>query len=225
MAQPGERWIYNTGSCVLSVLIARAAGTSLSQFLQERLFEPLGMRDTGFLASAAQLDRLVDAHLPRLKQPAEGRQSPVPDLYESATNSAWKTAPAFPDGAAGLLSTADDCFAFARFILQRGQARGRHLLSEASIAAMTMDYLTPAQREDGIVVLGPGRGWGLGMAVFTADSAEGIPTGSYGWNGGFGTSWVATPSSNTTAILLTQTLYASPEPPQVHADFWRLAYS
>ena len=62
MHQPGERWMYNTGSDVLGVLIARASGQPLETFLRERIFEPLGMKDTGFSVPAAKLDRLATSY-------------------------------------------------------------------------------------------------------------------------------------------------------------------
>jgi CubicO group peptidase (beta-lactamase class C family) len=67
MHQPGEKWMYNTGSYVLGVLIARAAGKSLEAFLRERIFEPLGMKDTGFNLPATKLDRLVNAYWPNAR--------------------------------------------------------------------------------------------------------------------------------------------------------------
>lgn len=91
MAQPDEEWMYNTGSYVLSVLLARASGQSLPQLLQERIFEPLGMRDTGFFVPAEKLSRLVAAYRPT------GRGL---ELYDAPTDSAWKVPPAFPDGGA-----------------------------------------------------------------------------------------------------------------------------
>ncbi|MGZ6036564.1 MAG: serine hydrolase domain-containing protein, partial [Myxococcaceae bacterium] len=62
MHQPGEKWMYNTGSHVLGVLIARASGQPLETFLRERIFEPLGMKDTGFSVPAAKLDQLATSY-------------------------------------------------------------------------------------------------------------------------------------------------------------------
>lgn len=86
---------------------------------------------------------------------------------------------------------------------------------------MTRDHLTADQRLRGEVILRPHHGWGYGMSVLT-DTIDGIPTGSYGWCGGFGTSWMADPGSDRTAILLTQTMFESPDPPAIHKDFWRM---
>jgi CubicO group peptidase (beta-lactamase class C family) len=216
MAQPGEQWMYNTGSYILSVLLARVTGNSLPELLQKRVFEPLGMKDTGFFVADGKRDRLVSAY--RLEA---GR----PQLDDAPATSAWSSAPAFPDGGAGLVSTADDYCAFSRFLLAQGRIGGRRLLSPASIAAMTTDRLTPAQRAGGAVILGEGRGWGCGMSVVVASAAQGLPVGAYGWNGGLGTTWVADSQSEVTAILLTQTQFASPTVPAVHQEFWHAVFS
>ena len=90
---------------------------------------------------------------------------------------------------------------------------------------MTHDHLTPTQRAGGRLILGPHSGWGYGMSVTTDATAEGVPAGAYGWAGGLGTAWIAEPRSETTAILLTQTMFTSPDPPAPHKDFCRAAFN
>ena len=216
MAQPGEQWLYNTGASILGVLLARASRTSLPELLSRRVFEPLGMKDTGFFVPASQLSRLVSAY--RLEA---GRVV----LYDAPVESAWKTAPAFPDGGAGLLSTADDYLAFSRFLLTRGRVTGRSLLSEAAVDTMTRDQLTATQRASGAPILGTGRGWGLGMSVVAQPAAAGLPAGAFGWNGGLGSSWVADPHSGRTVIVLTETMFSSPTPPALHQEIWRAVFA
>ncbi|MGH6958118.1 MAG: serine hydrolase domain-containing protein, partial [Caulobacteraceae bacterium] len=211
MAQPGERWLYSTGSNVLGVLIARASGRSFPDFLRARLFEPLGMKDTAFFAPPDKLDRLTAAYWPA--------------LMDDPAASAYASPPRFPEGDAGLVSTAADILAFSRFLLRRGLAPdGTRLLSEKTAAEMTRDHLTPAQREGGAAVLGPDHGWGYGLAVALRRTSEGVPAGAYGWNGGLGTSWIMDPGSDATAILMTQMGFTSPDPPPVHKAFWRAVF-
>jgi len=205
MAQPGESWMYTAGSNVLGVLIARASGLSFPEFLQERIFEPLGMKDTAFCVPVAKLDRLPACYRPT----ADGLA-----LYDQAADSAWSKPPAFPAGDAGLVSTIDDYFAFSRLL-------SRQILSEASVDAMTHDHLTPTQRAGGKAILGADHGWGYGMSIALKATAEGAPAGAYGWSGGFGTSWLTDPESDRTAIVMTQTMCGSPEPPTLHQDVWR----
>ena len=215
MAQPGEAWMYTTGSSVLGVLLARAAGRPLPELMRERIFEPLGMPDTAFHVPPGKRDRLPAAYFPG----PDGLR-----LTDDPAHSRWAEPPAFPAADAGLVSTVDDLHRFSRFLLDGGVAGGRRLLREASVAAMTTDHLTAAQREGGVAILGPDHGWGYGLAVALRTTAAGAPAGAYGWNGGSGTSWVADPASGTTAILLTQTSLVSPDPPAIHRDFWRAVF-
>jgi CubicO group peptidase (beta-lactamase class C family) len=203
IAQPGERWMYNTGASALGVLLSRAAGISFGDVLRTRIFEPLGMTQTAFWANDP--DRLATAYRPS----ADGLE------VWDAPDGVYSRAPAFEDGAAGLVSTADDMLAFARMFL-RG---GRPVLSAESVRAMTTDQLTPEQKASG--GLGPdfftGQSWSYCQAV--ADS------GAFGWNGGFGTSWLVDPARDLVVILLTQRMLSSPDDTEVHEAIQAAAYS
>jgi CubicO group peptidase (beta-lactamase class C family) len=220
MYQPGTRWVYNTGADLLGVLIARASGRPLEQFLRERIFEPLGMKDTSFSVPASKLDRFATSYW---NEPRTGQLA----LYDAADGgSAWSKPPAFPSGAGGLCSTIDDFAAFAQLMLDYGkQGRGR-LLSRASVELMTTDQLTPDQKA--VSGLLPGTfdniGWGFGMAVVTR-RAEVFNVGTFGWDGGMGTTWATDPRVGFTGILLTQRMWGSPRQPEVCRDFWTSAYA
>ncbi|SEF34138.1 CubicO group peptidase, beta-lactamase class C family [Amycolatopsis pretoriensis] len=210
--QPGEAWLYDTGSDLQGVLIARVSGRSLPEFLAERLFEPLGMADTGFAVPTAALGRFTSAYRPgenglRLIDSPEGR---------------WSAAPAFPSGAAGLVSTADDLLAFARFLLDDGTVGDHRLLTARSVHAMTTDHLTPAQREAGRVFL-HGQGWGYGGSVDVEAKQPWEVPGRYGWVGGAGTAWHLRPATGTVTVLLTQVEMTSPEPTELMREFWTYA--
>jgi CubicO group peptidase (beta-lactamase class C family) len=133
LAQPGQRWLYNTGAHVLSVLCARAAGTSYEEVLHTRIFGPLGMRDTGF--HTGDTGRLATAY-----QATAGGL-----VVWDPPDGQWSRPPAFPDGAAGLVSTADDLLAFGRMLLRGGDP----VLTAGQVREMSSDHLTAAQREDG----------------------------------------------------------------------------
>lgn len=211
--QPGERWMYNAGSLLLGVLLARAAGKSLETLLTERIFEPLAMRDTSFSVPPDKLDRFASEYM-------FNRATGALQLYDSAAGSQWSRPPPFPDAAAGLVSTADDYLAFARMLLQGGKSPRARLLPEASVRAMTTDQLTADQKLGAESILG-GRGWGLGMAVATRSDDPGASMGRYGWDGGFGTSWANDPAQGRIGILMTQRMWDSPALPPVCRDFWR----
>lgn len=211
--QPGEAWLYNTCSDLQGVLISRVTGQPLPEFLAERLFEPLGMVDTGFSVPAAKLDRFTSYYQPD----AAG----APELVD-APDGQWSSPPAFPSGAGGLVGTVDDWLAFARMLLAGGTADGRRLLSAESVRRMTTDHLTQAQREAGDLFL-EGQGWGYGGSVDVQPVDPWVVPGRYGWVGGTGTTAHLTPSSGTVALLFTQLAMTGPTPPEVMRDFWRYA--
>jgi CubicO group peptidase (beta-lactamase class C family) len=219
MHQPGEKWMYHTGSDVLGVLIARASGQPFEIFLRERIFEPLGMEDTAFGVPASKVDRLATAYSTNFKTGAL-------EFYDSAEGGQWSQPPAFPSGGGGLVSTIDDYFAFGRMMLNHGRHNGGRIVSRPSVETMTIDHLTPAQKALSGLVPGyfDGHGWGFGVAVVTRREDVAAPVGSYGWDGGLGTSWRSDPSEDMVTILLTQASWTSPVPPRVSRDFRTAAY-
>jgi CubicO group peptidase (beta-lactamase class C family) len=212
MHQPGARWAYNTSADVLGVLIARAAGKPFGQVLTERVFGPLGMRDTGFSVPAADLGRFV----PSYTLAADG----TPTVLDPV-DGMWSRPPAFESGAGGLVSTADDMLALGRALL----AGGGPVLSRASVAAMTTDQLTPAQREVEAWPPWEGTSWGLGVGLTTERRGPAANPGRFGWEGGLGTSWACDPGEDLVGVLLTQVMWTSEAGYRVVADFWTAAYA
>jgi CubicO group peptidase (beta-lactamase class C family) len=177
LAQPGERWLYSAGSQVLGVLAARAAGAPFEDVMRERVLGPLGMDDTAFYA--ADTGRLATAY--------EGL------AVRDRPDGQWSRPPRFPDGAAGLVSTAADLLAFGRMLLRGGDP----VLRPGTVAEMTRDQLTPAQRArvwPGFSFLDD-RGWGYGVSV---------TEWGYTWEGGSGTAWSNVPDQDLTVVVLTQ---------------------
>ena len=219
MHQPGERWMYNTGSEVLGVLIARASGQPFDKFLRERIFDPLGMHDTGFSVPAAKIGRLATSYWTNF---ATGKL----EVFDEAEGGQWSRPPAFPSGAAGLVSTIDDYHAFAQMMLNKGKHGSNQILSRPSVEVMTTDQLTPEQKAVSGLTAGffDSHGWGFGVSVVTKRVDIYGPIGKFGWDGGLGTSWYSDPQENMVTILLTQRAWTSPSPPNVCLDFWTLAY-
>jgi len=210
-AQPGEQWLYTLGSNVLGVLVSRVAGKPLDVVFQERIFGPLGMNDTNFLVPEGKQDRLITGYVND-----NGKLAPF-----EPWNGAYSKRPTFMAGDSGLVSTADDYGTFARFMLSGTDSAGHRLLKAATLKAMTTNRLTRGQIKEGELILGPGRGWGLGLGAYVMANGYGIRSGSYGWDGGFGTSWFNDPGKDLSAILLTQRVFDSPDPPAVHKSFWQ----
>ena len=145
ISQPGEKWMYHTGSDVLGVLIARASGRSFEDFLAERIFEPLGMTDTAFYVPAEKLDRLPPSYWSDTESDTE---SGTLRVHDDPGESLWSRPPAFASGGGGLVSTADDYLAFCRMMLNGGQHDSERILSRLSVELMTMDHLTPEQKAE-----------------------------------------------------------------------------
>ena len=201
LAQPGERWLYSAGSQVLGVLAARACGASLEDVMRARVLGPLGMRDTAF--HAADTTRLATAY--------ERRAGEL--VVSDPPDGQWAAPPRFPDGSGGLVSTAADMLAFGQ-MLRRG---GDPVLQTGTVAEMTRDQLTPAQRGNvwpGFSFL-DGRGWGYGVSV--------LDDGRYGWDGGFGTAW--SNAGDLTVVVLTQRGADETGMPAVCEDVLRAAAS
>jgi CubicO group peptidase (beta-lactamase class C family) len=214
--QPGERWMYEIAADMTGVLIARATGMSLGDALRERIFEPLGMKDTAFSVDSESIGRLATAY----ECDAAGEL-----VIEDGPDGRWSRPPAFEAGGGGLVSTAADYLAFASALLAGGTYHGERILSRASVTLMTSDHLTPAQKA--VSGLLPGYfediGWGFGMSVRTRRTHLGPSVGSYGWAGYYGCAWYNDPSEDMTMILLIQRA-RSPRWLPISHDFWTTAY-
>ena len=216
--QPGERWLYHMGCEILGVLIARVAGRSLGAFLRERIFDPLGMEDTGFFVPEAKLDRLPTCYGTDL---LSGQLV----VLDEARGGQVARSPVFESGAGGLVSTIDDMAAFGRMMLNDGACGRERILSRPSIELMTMDHLTPEQKAASPFFpdFWNGRGWGLGLGVITARRDPWRAPGRYGWDGAFGMSWYVDPKEGMVGILMTQRRPDKLDFPALTLDFWTSA--
>jgi CubicO group peptidase (beta-lactamase class C family) len=208
--QPGRGWTYNTGSDILGVLLARVESATLPDVLADTVLEPLGMRDTRFAVPADDLGRFTSYY----------RRSATGDLVlVDAPDGQWATAPAFPSGAGGLVSTADDWCTFGRMLLAGGEHAGRAVLAPESVRQMTSPQ---ARAEPGNVFL-DGQAWGFGGSVdVTAAEPWNVP-GRYGWIGGTGTAGYVVPSTGVVAVWLTQVELQGPDDFAAVGDFLTLA--
>ncbi|MEU4767622.1 serine hydrolase domain-containing protein [Actinosynnema sp. NPDC023794] len=215
--QPGEQWMYDTASNVTGVLIARATGMSFGDALRERICDPLGMKDTGFSVSGEDIARLATAY--QRDDAATGE--PVVD---DGPDGRWSRPPAFESGGGGLVTTAQDYFAFASTLLAGGSHRGRRVLTRPSVTLMTTDHLTSAQKAVPGFWLGNELGWGFGMSVLTRPSRLGPSVGSYGWSGFYGTAWYNDPAEDLTAIFFMQRGHTGDQRLPMWHDLWTAVY-
>jgi CubicO group peptidase (beta-lactamase class C family) len=219
MYQPGERWMYHTGSDVLGVLIARASGQPFEAFLKARIFEPLGMKDTGFSVAGAKLDRLAACY--RINP-----QTRALELHDDPKSSAWAQPPVFPAGGGGLVSTIDDYHAFGLMLLNGGRHGTERVLSRHAVEVMTTDQLTADQRATATFFPGyfDSRGWGFGVSVVIRRDSVATSPGQFGWSGAFDTTWFSDPREQLVAILMTQRLAFGPQPAGIRPDFATSVY-
>ncbi|RKH67358.1 serine hydrolase domain-containing protein [Corallococcus aberystwythensis] len=219
--QPGERWAYHTGYEVLGVLVARASGLRFDDFLRERLFGPLGMKDTAFVVPAEKLDRLTTAYA---HDDVTGRL----EAWDTPANSYWSRPPAFLSGGGqgGLVSTADDILAFCRMLLGGGQTGNTRALSRASLQELLTDQISEEQKAASPFFPGfwDASGWGFGGAVCTKPDGVSPTAGRYGWAGGYGPTFFIDPEQDLTAVLLTQKRMQGPDDEALAMAFSKGAY-
>ncbi|GAB3877463.1 serine hydrolase domain-containing protein [Microbispora bryophytorum] len=226
MYQPGQRWQYHISSDLLGVLVSRVTGQPFEEFLRERIFDPLGMTDTGFHVPAEKIDRLPALYAP---DPRTGEFL----VWDEAKGGRWSEPPAFQGGGGGLVSTVDDYHAYFRMLLNGGTHQGKRILSRPAVELMTTNRLTPEQNAartamavDNVHIShGQGQhgGWGFGMAVRTY-RGDYAPVGQFGWDGGSGTAAYADPANQLTGLLLTQVGASTPDSMQLVHDFWTTLY-
>ncbi|HTH78393.1 MAG TPA: serine hydrolase domain-containing protein [Ramlibacter sp.] len=189
---PGTWFQYSRATDVLGAVIEVVAGQTLGQFLGERIFEPLRMKDTAFCVSREQRHRVAE---PFAKDPDTG--APVVMLDAKVT-------PAFESGGGGLLGTAQDYVRFLQLMRNCGSLDGVRLASRKTIEWMTSDHLGKLPAYNDLLI--PGYGFGLGFAVRLHSGLAPQPgsPGQYFWSGIGGTSFFVDPAEDVFALLLTQ---------------------
>ena len=188
---PGDRWQYGASTDFVAVLVEKISGRSIDVFLRERVFEPLGMRDTSYNVPREKVGRVAAAYRRSGDGPSELMRAPAfrpPTTY-------------FP-GVAGLQGTAADYFRFAQMIANGGELDGVRLLGR-----MTVDLMISNHTGDrDVYVRGPGYGFGLGFGVLVdpTRSFDALSPGSYGWGGAWGTLYWADPVEDLVGLMFIQ---------------------
>jgi CubicO group peptidase (beta-lactamase class C family) len=197
--QPGERWVYSVSVDIQGYLVQKLSGKSFPDFLQDRLFKPLGMKDTGFFVPADKLSRAATIY-----QWDKGKMALVP------AEPLVTTMPGLPSGGGGLYSTAADYFRFAQMMLNGGQLNGARLLKSTSVDMMRTNVLNEQTINSnsgiGPVKIQPGLGFGYDFAV-TSDPVllkSPLGKGSYWWWGIAGTWFWIDPTNDLVFIGIIQ---------------------
>ena len=192
---PGTGWRYSTCADVLGAVIEVVSGKRFGQFLQEEIFDPLGMKDTGFWVPEEKRDRLVTCY-----RRTEGGLEPFSSLHLAVGQ--YDRPPAFESGGAGLVSTLDDYAAFGEMLMNKGVYRGRRILSRAAVEYMTAPQLRENVRQQLWDSLG---GYNYSCLMRICDQPGACPLyaekGEYGWDGWLGTYFINLPREGITFLL------------------------
>jgi len=189
--QPGTMWEYGLSTDVVGRVVEAVTGSTLSRFLDERLFRPLRMKDTTFHVQGGQVKRLAQ---PLETDRATGKPITLLDVTAAQKNDA---------GGAGAAGTALDYARFSQMLANGGKLDGQRLLARTIVRHMTSDHLGDIKPAH---LLAPGYGFGLGFAVRRADGLNGAPgsAGEFNWGGAGGTAFWIDPKEQLVAVLMTQ---------------------
>jgi CubicO group peptidase (beta-lactamase class C family) len=199
--QPGEVWDYGMSTDVLGCLVEAVSGLPLDQFIANRITQPLGMKDTGFVVPQRDAQRIAEA----LVDPRTGERPPMARQLSVKPN--------FMSGGGGMVSTAPDYLRFAQMLINGGELEGVRLLSRKTVALMSCDHLPPgiavaasarAQFEESAPLPEFGQGFGLGFCVRNDPGRNPVPgsVGEFYWSGAFGTYFWIDPAEQLVAILM-----------------------
>ncbi|VXB66444.1 serine hydrolase [Brevundimonas sp. G8] len=225
MFQPGGEWFYSVASGLLGVIVSRISGQTFGDFLQERLFGPLGMTDTAFEARSDNADRLVTFY----EDDMQGGLREVKSVLDAPINS-FKAPPRLQDGGGGLVSTAADYARFCQMILNKGELDGVRILAPVTVELMATNVIPDAvlavSNPMRLLPFNPAFGFGLGFSVFhdprRMGSVEG--QGTLAWGGMGGTWFWIDPQNDLVFVGLIQRL-ADPISSEFRAKARTLTYA
>ena len=206
-AHPGEEYVYGYATDILGVIIEKASGIPLDEFLKSRIFEPLGMTDTHFFLPEEKAKRLTKVYIPMEGKPLT--PAPLHGTMDSQGHYVKGPRKSF-SGGAGLVSTAKDYYLFLKMIADGGVLNGRRLLSPSTIDLMVANHL----HED--IEYGAGVGFGLGFEVVLDHGQRGQPgsVGAFRWGGAYGSTYWVDPSEELIIVYFTQVRPSSIVPDQ-----------
>jgi CubicO group peptidase (beta-lactamase class C family) len=199
-AHPGERYIYGYSTDILGCVVERASGMTLDKFFQQKILDPLGMKDTSFYLPLNKLDRLATVYSAK-----DGKIERAPNEGTIQSQGHYVNGPRKSfSGGAGLLSTANDYARFLQMLLNPGQLDGKRILSRKSVELMTVDQMRT------INFGRDGQGFGLGYSVVKDVGAYGAPSsvGEFGWGGAYHSNYWVDPKEQLVVVYLTQLLPA-----------------
>ena len=200
-AQPGEKFVYGYSTDILGVVVERASGLPLDEYLRTRLFEPLKMNDTHFYLPASKTDRFATVYSAN----SDGKLERAPTAGTMVSQGQYVEGPRKSfSGGAGIVSTALDYARFLQMTLSGGELEGARILGRKSVELMTVDHI-------GALATEPGQGFGLGFSVVKDVGLRGVPgsVGEYGWGGAYHSAYWVDPQEQLVVVYFTQLLPAN----------------
>jgi CubicO group peptidase (beta-lactamase class C family) len=222
--EPGERWEYGINIDWAGRMVEAVSGQDLESYMREHIFAPLGMRDTGFMPTAAQFARYAQVHV----RQADGSLEPTPMTPPERGE--------FFAGGGGLFSTGPDYLAFLRMLLHGGTLNGARILRPETLALMAQNHIgdlnvqklmthQPAVSNDAEFFPGMAKKWGLTWLINTEDAPGRRAAGSLAWAGLFNTYYWLDPKRQVTGLIMTQVLpFADPTVLRLLDDFETAVY-
>jgi CubicO group peptidase (beta-lactamase class C family) len=213
--EPGTKWRYGYSIDVLGRLVEVVSGKTLDQFFQERIYGPLGMKDSGFFVPESKWSRLAVLQTP--KRDGNGMLEPSKGYAQDH----YRYKPSLMLGGAGSVGTLDDYARFTTMLLNGGQLDGVRLLGRKTVELMRVDHLGPLPRAG---LLADGEGFGLTFAINLGPGKSGAPgsEGEYRWGGAAGTAFWIDPKENMIGVFLINVLPPAGIP--AGEQFKRMAY-
>ena len=201
--QPGSDWRYGPSVDIQGYVVEKLSGLTLDVFLKTRIFDPLGMKDTGFSVDASKKDRVTKVFT----------YGPDKKLMTAPTQSDPTRKPVFLSGGGGLLSTTEDYLRFAQMMLNGGHANGKRFLKASTVELMRTNVLEPGVKVDlyGPTSIQEGVGFGLDFAIVMDPARASLPDGknSFYWGGAFGTWFWIDPTNDVIVVGMMQNVNGS----------------
>jgi len=221
--QPGTRWVYSVSMDIQGYIVEKLSGQSLPHFMQQHIFGPLGMKDTGFFVPPEKRNRFATLYA------WSQNDELVVNQGRGVTADDYATQPSMPMGGGGIVSTAQDYLRFAQMLLNGGELDGVRILAPATVELMTSNHLAPSlmtgEFSIGGVTIRPGLGWGYDCAVYSdpLEADEVVGKGTFYWFGAADTWFWVDPTNDLIFVGMTQRMMG-PEWPNVEALSQPLVY-
>jgi CubicO group peptidase (beta-lactamase class C family) len=200
--QPGTRWVYSVSMDIQGYIVEKLSGQSLPDFMRQRIFGPLGMKDTGFFVPKEKRNRFATLYA------GDQKGELIADKPGEGLPTDYATEPSMPSGGGGMVSTAEDYLRFAQMLLNDGELDGVRILAPATVQLMTSNHLAPSLMTGEGFFMGPrpGLGWGYDCAVFSdpLQADEVVGKGTFFWLGAADTWFWIDPTNDLIFVGMTQ---------------------